>query len=188
MSVRKADALLRDLAALFIKYSLSEWHFVLEELRDGGKIQRDIAKAIEEIYDIKQRSLAKGRELDNKPVRRDKVNAAAKFINIANIDPNRAPIVLGLIEALQNRRLLPTAGGIRDIYSSLGGKGSVPEKRDAAIRFIVSFIAQLPTEQFERALKAVVEHKGSANENLRGDYSRWFDIIYGRSTGSDEQR
>lgn len=176
----KEDALLRDIARLFVKYGTDEWKPVIALLRTGGPAHTEIAIAIEELL---PRALRPPPRSTEKRPSRAKPEARGRRSSEPpippDIDPLRAEALELLYGALRARNALSSAAALRDAYVRSGGKEALPAKRDEAVRALVRHMAGLSQPAFETALQQI----GEQRSDLRGEYTRWFDLIYKRGGG-----
>lgn len=160
----KGDALIRDIAKLFTKYSLADWQFVLELLRRGGPEHIEISRAIEEITAKRGKSTPGG----------GKRHLKRLTSLLDGIDPSRAEFLRKVQQELRTKKTEWKLADIRDIYVKSGGKDQLPKKRDDAVRALVSHLARLPDEIFTSTVKTIPER----SSDLQSDYARWFEMIY----------
>jgi hypothetical protein len=166
----KTDALVKDLAALFIKYRLSDWQPIVDMLRSGSAQSHELANEVRRLCETAARSHAP------KSARRKGASAReADFLS--HVAPERRLILGELKGALTTKQLLPRAGDLRAIYLGAGGKMVLPPRREAAIRVFVAHISQLPDGKFTSVLNEIAGVRPPSASHL-DDYSRWFDMIY----------
>ena len=163
------EALIRDIARLFLKYGLEEWKAVILLLQRGGPDHALIAKAIVDLQ-----AKVTQRPTRAKPTRSDK---RAAF----ELPPDRAEVLGELAQAMEKRELLPSAASFREIFVRAGGKGILPKKRDAAIRMLVEHLAALPNDAYSLAMREIAVSKGVSGGDMRREYSRWFSLIYDKN-------
>ncbi len=172
----KTDALVRDIAKLIVNYSPTVWRPVLDDLARAGGAYRDVATHLDQLLvkvaDAAPRPRAVRKTAAKVPTAR-KANAGPAQMSL-EYSPGRQRTLLSLAAALTERRLLPTAGDIRQVYLESGGKGDLPKTRKSAIQHLLRHLDGIPEESFESIHAAVQQH---GSQDMIGDYQRWFQLI-----------
>lgn len=170
----RTQALVKDVAALFVKYSLADWSPLIEELEKGGRGK--IAEAVGELAatpraPARARPKAKpAKSVAKKPAKAVQPSAGTGF------SPARAQFLEPLLRALKTRVVAPTAHDMRELYLAIGIKDAYPKRREEAVEAVILRLDQLPEPQFRKILTDIV---GQDDEVARpaDDYARWFNLI-----------
>lgn len=167
----KSQALIKEIATLFVKYSLADWSPVIKELENGGRSK--IAEAVRDLASVytpprpkqnsRQKNLAK--KASNKPT-----------TTSINFSTERSKYLEPLLQAMKRRIVAPTTSDMRDLYFAIGIKDAFPKRREEAAEAIVLRLDKLPDAQFQKIL-AEVERQGDEVEQRADDYGRWFKLI-----------
>lgn len=176
--VRKTEALVRDLAKLFVRYDLADWKPILDELGPGGRAQSRIAAAIEGLSLIAEGGREKVPSRSNPKRKRVAVDRSL----LVKATPERRGALEDLAEGLLARKVLPRAPDVRAAYIAGGGKGPLPKDRPAAVGALLALLIEMSDGRFSEALEAIWRSSHLPETNLKHDYARWFSIIY-RATG-----
>jgi hypothetical protein len=171
---KSSDALIRDIAKLFVRYELSEWRPVLDSLRMGGEAQRQIADAIEAISAVRPPRKPKAA-----PRRSNKEALISGDDILASTPEPRRGALEDLVVALVKKRVLPRAVDLREAHLAVGGKGALPKERQQAVRALIAFLADLSDDRFSAALESIWHGTSIPKSDLQHDYRRWFSMIYG---------
>lgn len=165
MTVRsKSNALIRDIAQLFVRYSPKDWEVVLGALQRDNGVQLKIAEAI--------------RALQNSaPAKRKEETKTRRTRGMPEFKSLRATLLQGLDEGLKAKSILPRANQLKNVYLTLGGKANLPQERGAAIRFFLEFLNNLPDPDFEQAIAVLRSVHPADRSALAEEYSRWFNLI-----------
>lgn len=171
----KTDALIRDVAKLFVTYSPTVWRPVLDDLARAGGSYGAIAQRLEELL---AKSIAapkpRRRQAAKKPSSAGPRTAPSDQMAL-EFSPDRQATLSALATALSQRRLLPTAADIRHVYLESGGKGDLPKTRKAAIHHLLRHLNGIPGGSFGSVHDAVRQH--GSGQDAAGDYQRWFRLI-----------
>ncbi|WP_343864230.1 hypothetical protein [Caenispirillum bisanense] len=151
---------------MFVKYSLDDWRFVLDMLRQGGPEHAEFAVAIEQLAKQRPSKVRSERRPDDR---------AATFLS--EVEGSRGTVLRELYSNLKSKKLAPKLADLRDIYLRTGGKDKLPQRRDDAIYEVLLHMARLP----EDVLASSVQELCERDRDLKNEYSRWFDIIYSKS-------
>jgi len=173
----KYQALVQDIARLFVKYNLSDWRVVLDQLRSGGDDHIALAQAIENIY-LQEK---KGGGIKKPASRKSPGKTTSSYdqisnvnFNIDDIEPARVDVLRKLYAHFVERKSAHKVAELRGIYIASGGKGRFPIKRQDAIDVILRHVALLPEDEFRKYVSVLFE-KGSGTG---GEYAEWFSMIY----------
>lgn len=167
MSTR-TDALIKELAALLVKYRPADWEPIITELERGdrGRLARMVA------------------ELAATPAKtRTKVNRATKAKGTRTkagpqsfpLLPEREATLAPVVNALTTKRILPTIGDVRAAFSALGLKGSPPGRRAEMVNAIIAHLNSIEETRLPAAIEVVA--KEAAKSGRDNSYQRWFDLI-----------
>ena len=168
----KSRALIKDVAGLFVKYSLADWSPLIKELETGGR--SELAEAIRELAATPRKSPRPKPKLTRRPAKgvakKPATQAAIRFSD------ERAEFLTPFLRALKARVVAPTAHDLRELYLSIGIKEPYPKRRDEAAEAIVMRLDKLTHAQFRKTLEEVVgqDDEDQADAN---DYARWFELI-----------
>lgn len=169
---RRTDALIRDIAQLFVDYRYEAWQPILEELSRGGQAQVRLAKAIEEALDkVSATKATAGGRRKAKPTARP---SSPKSKAVPMFSSSRAETLTALQQALEERRIALTMSNLRQVYLASGGKDDLPKTRKAAVQSLLLHMDKLPDPTFEATIeKLTAGADGDASET----YARWFKLI-----------
>jgi hypothetical protein len=172
----KTDALIRDVAKLFVAYPMAVWRPLIDDLDKGGDVQARVGAAIVEILEKMPSPKPKRSTASS---RRRKEAVARKPTSIAAAEPSFVPEraeALGLLsDELANRRVLPRLPELRRLYLDVGGKLELPRDRKAACGVLLAHLSEVSDEAFSRALVTIRE--GTADAGAVDAYARWFRLI-----------
>lgn len=171
--VKKTDALVRDLAKLFTRYSLADWQPIIEGLRSSAATQEQIAAAIETLASSAKSSVS------TKSLRQAPRKLALDPHFLDHLPLQRRGALEDLGAALLTKRVLPRAPDLRATYVMVGGKGSLPKERERAIATLITLLAEVTEPRFSDALQLIWRESQLPETGLKHDYARWFNIIYG---------
>jgi hypothetical protein len=173
---RGTETLIRDLAALFVKYRPADWVPLVEELERGSPAQRKIAEAIDELAtrSAAARASSKGRSV--RPARKKKPQTASLSFS---------PDVLHLRTMLLDRKVAPGMGSIRNLARAVGLKEELPTGREAAVDRLLVALNDQPEKSSK--LREWVSLSRVGNVNHEENYMRWFSLILGEEPKSDNQ-
>lgn len=158
------QALIRDIARLFVKYDLKDWRVVIDALRKGGPEYNAIGEAIG--------ALATKPRASGKP---KKQPGAERFLTeLRETDPRKAEVLKGLYDRLTNKDVAPKLADLRELCLHLGVKDSLPKRREDAVLFVLRHFATLNDD----ALVSALEQIPPKDRNLQDEYNKWFKIIY----------
>lgn len=174
--VRKTDALVRDLAVLFVRYDLTAWQPIIDELHSGSSIQKRIAEAIEALAGA-------GHIKAPRQARKRITNFEPAFWQ--QIPTNRQGALEDLGVALLAKRVLSKAADLRAAYLLAGGKGILPKDREQAVKVLIAMLAELSDTRFSDTLQNIWRDSQVTEADLKQEYSRWFNIIYKSSRDSN---
>lgn len=160
----KSQALIRDIARLFIKYKLSDWRIVIDALRDGGSEYDAIADAIANLT-VKPRAYSK---------RKNRPGAAQFFNELKKTDAQKAEMLIGLYERFNNKTLAPQLADLREFCIDLGVKESTPKRREDLVLFVLRHLETLSDD----ALRSSLEMIPVRDRNYQDEYNKWFQMIY----------
>ncbi len=164
----KSDALLRDVAKLFVTYSRKDWEPLLAELGQGSALQKKLAGLIEELATAPpSKSAAKVK----------KTTRSTKPAPLKWRHPERGPQLLKLSEELRTRKLLPNANALREALIRVGAKMPANAARPAAITSLLLALDELPSEAFRTAAHSIELSGDKGSDSSKGEYQRWFSLI-----------
>ena len=177
----KTQALIRDLAALVVKYSLQDWAPVITELeRRGGSPA--LTKAVTDLV-----GSSKPRSIKKVPTRSIKTPRKALQKTPAPLGPlfafplseERRSILAPMMEAIRTRNLYPTAVTLKAAFYESGIKDSYPPRRELAAEMLVRHLDSLTPERFDTVLREIAPHKkvSAVVVGEGGAYERWFGLI-----------
>ena len=160
----RRQALVRDIARLFVKYDLADWRVIIDSLRNRGADYNAIAQAVEDLASKSENS----RRLKSQP-------SAERFLaDLSTADPKKAKLLKGLYERLMNKELAPRLADLRELCLRLGIKDKLPAKRDGAVMYVLRHLATLSEEALVSALKEMPVD----DRDLQDEYNKWFKMIY----------
>lgn len=171
---RKTDRLVKELALLFVKYPLSEWQPIMEELR-GTSRHSDIADGIERHL----LSVAQKKRKQKGTGRMSKNRAAPKVTEGVGRGPRE---LIAFQEALNSRRALPTPSDLRLAGELIGIKDDLPPDRRQSINRLMAHLSSLREEALMFALTRVAEAKGRTKQDQGAEYERWAALIMNRNS------
>lgn len=170
----RTQALVKELAALFVKYSLADWAPLTDPLSAAGR--DDLADAVRDLAST-PRAPARKAKVKARPGAKSKSNSAPKPGQTGIVvSEDRARYLTPLYRALKAREAAPSAADIRELYLSIGIKQPYPKRREDVVDAIVQELDRLPDAQFLKSLKRIAkddEHSAKSGD----DYGRWFNLI-----------
>lgn len=170
----KTQALVKELAALFVKYSLADWAPVADQLSAAGR--DDLAKAVRELAST-PKAPARKSKVKVRPGAKSKWTSGPKpALSGIVISDERARYLMPLHRALKAREAAPSAADIRDLYLFIGIKQPYPKRRDDVVDAIVQELDRLPDTQFLKSLREIVKDDEPLAKS-GDDYRRWFNLI-----------
>lgn len=163
----RVDALIRELAALFVKYRPSDWAPIIAELERGDRGR--LAKSVAE--------LAATPVLRAKPKRTMKAGGTRRTAPASSLTlrPERKDALEPLVDALMTKRILPSMSDVRSAFSALGLKGDPPKRRADGITAVISHLNSVAEERLPAAVEIVAREAAKAGRD--DSYQRWFDLI-----------
>lgn len=181
----KTEALVRDLASLFVKYRLSDWAPILDELEHRGgsdKLVDGIRRHAEDARSATAAPSGATRKLVGKTGRSGA--AKPKMAPQLELGPRftgpHAVTVEQLCQALVSKRSLSTLRSLKAVYATLGVKSVGGSRREALIANLTKHLDQLDSVSFEKALRNVAREEERNAPGSVADYDRWFQLITAR--------
>lgn len=169
----KTQALIKEVASLFAKYSLADWLPLIEELEKGERGQ--LAVTVRELASTPRVS-ARPKGKAKKPATKKAAKPVVRAPAATTFSAERTKFLEPLLRALKGRVVAPTAHDMRELYLAIGIKDAYPQRRDAAAEAITRQLDRMPDEQFRKILSDIVGPEDE--DDHRGDaYSRWFNLI-----------
>lgn len=177
----KSDALLRDLAALFVKYRLGDWAPLLGTLSDPQSAER-LAESIRQAAAVADETRATSQLAKRKSRGGKRVTSREKNEPPApRFSGPHADAIDRLRVELVERKLLANMVGLRNYWVALGIKADVPKRREAAIAALTEHLDGLDAPAFETALSRLVREQQCESPGDQLHFQRWFDLITNRS-------
>lgn len=164
----KTERLIKDLAILFVKYSVSDWKPILSVMSAGGA-HSALVRAIER--QLETTSKARVKRPKPKAQKRD-----ARQTEIVS-GPETSPQLRTFEEALIAKRALPTARDLRMGAELLGIKEDLPADRRRGITKIIAHLTPLGHEALTTALARVAEAHIGSQHDRGAEYARWAALI-----------
>lgn len=167
----KTQALVKEVAGLFVKYSLADWAPLIEELERGGRGPLSMA-----VRDLAATPRAPARAKSKTVRAKSKTVKFAPPAAAISFSAERTKFLEPLLRALKARVVAPTAHDMRELYLSIGIKAPYPKSRDAVAEAVAMRLDVMPEAQFRKVLTDIV---GMEEETDRrsDDYARWFNLI-----------
>lgn len=165
----KSDALLRDVAKLFVTYSPRDWEPLLAELNQGSELQKRVANLIAELANA---APTPRRSKPGKSKAAERQSAARMWAH-----PERAEALKSLEVGLRGGRLLPTFSAVKEALARTGLKSPVPRTRAAAIAMLLEGLDQMPGEKYLALADAIIKSDPVQSTDRKLDYQRWFALI-----------
>ena len=182
MPASKTDALLQDIARLFVVYPASVWKPVLQELQAGGPKQTELLRLVVVLIDQAESSRAskavRSSKRNVKPASRRQPSKPAREApgSSTTLFPEQRSEVLNEIGiALAERRVLKTPAEMREVYLKIGGKGDLPKSRKVASLMFLQQLSEASDTVFASTLRSLNE--GTADDTDKDVYARWFRLI-----------
>jgi len=182
MPASKTDALLQDIARLFVVYPASVWKPVMEELQAGGPKQIEVSQLIEVLIaqaashrPVKAKKPVKR---NTKPTPRKPISESARetlATSMTLFPEHRSEVLNEISIALAQRRVLKTPAEMRELYLKIGGKGELPKSRKVAGLVFLQQLSEAPDSVFESTLRSL--NDSSADDTDKDVYARWFRLI-----------
>jgi hypothetical protein len=171
----KTEALIRDVAALFVKYRLSDWTPLLDELeRRGGSAA--LAAAIRRHAGSAQPAAPAKRGAKGGAAKRRATRPKAPQLQPRFVGPH-AETVDRLREALVAKRSLPSVSSLRSVNAALGIKAAGSNRREVLIAILTDHLNKLDADAFEKALRTLAREEERDRPETVADYDRWFHLI-----------
>lgn len=168
----KTDRLARELASLFVKYSLADWRPLIDELRRSGSY-RPLADGIEQLTQVKVKQATKVRTRSKK--KGASIPSAGQYGPIAEeLQPLRA--------ALVSKRILHSPSELRMAAEAAGMKADLPSDRPEAIRRLLAHLESLSGPVRNSALSKMAEIGRQSKTDQGLEFERWAALIM-RSKG-----
>lgn len=182
MSGSKTDALLQDIARLFVVYPASVWKPIMEELQAGGPNQIEISRLITVLINQAEANRAskakRSSKRNGKPASRrssSKPAREAPSSSMTLFPEHRSEVLNEIGIALAERRVLKTPAEMREVYLKIGGKGDLPKSRKVASLVLLQQLSEAPDTVFASTLKSLNE--STADDTDKDVYARWFRLI-----------
>lgn len=182
---KRSEALLRDIAALFLKYGLQDWSVVVGELERGNR--QALADAIRDLSQSASADLAAGRAAARSKVRAKAKAAPRRQLKPATkpvaapppvaISEARAEVLEPVRVALRERAIFPTTNDLKTLYIAIGIKSAYPKRRDDAVEAIIHHLDRMGQDRYEQALQVLTSRGREGGAPGADDYARWFKII-----------
>jgi hypothetical protein len=173
----KTDRLVKDLAALFVKYSLSDWQPLLSEMRLTGEPNSQLVAAIEA-------HLARGMKA-KKPMRRvRRKTPASKGRSTKPVGKELDRSLEPLRTALLNREILATSQELKSAAASIGIKDPIPSERRDAVKAILEHLRALPEDAMRSSLSKLKSTAYSSKPDHSSEFERWVTLIMRPRNGS----
>lgn len=168
----KTQALVKEVAALFVKYSLADWAPLIEELENGGrgKIAQSIRTIIATPKAQTRTKPTAARSSAKRPAKKPSPATSVAF------SPERDKFLEPLLRALKGRVVAPSAHDMRELYLAIGIKDAYPKRREEAAEAIALRLDTLPDAQFKKILADLIG-QDDENDQQSDDYARWFNLI-----------
>jgi hypothetical protein len=189
MASSRTDALIRDIAQLFVKYPSAVWQSVVDQLARGGDTQNQITDAIRTLIAEAERVKNSAIKQPIRQKNRIKSRTGGKKANTLAVSAKSEPALIfsqqrsetlnALHEAIMERRLLPIPADLREVFLKSGGKGDLPKTRKAASLTLLSHLDTVSEDIFNLIL--IFLRDSGNNPDDTETYSRWFKLI--RITG-----
>ena len=160
------QALIRDLARLFVKYDLEDWQFILNTLREGGPELALLQDAVEDL-------VARGSR--PRPFKDSHESVRAVFSDLEKKDAEKADILKQLYDLMKKKDTAPRLADIRNFCVAAGIKASPPKRRDDAIVFLIKELARVEDKAF---LAHLLRQLPVRDRDLHDEYRGWFRMIY----------
>jgi len=170
----KSQALIRDIAQLFVTYSGKDWQPVLDQLSNGGEAQTKVAEAVESLIAAADAASRKAKSRP-KSVKRTGLTKTRKAAAVPR-RTNKSRLVDALEQAFRRREFPASAKDLREIYFKIGGKADLPKDRLGAMRELLDHLSNIPEDEFEAAMQVLNDQERETSD-LAEDYRRWFKLI-----------
>jgi hypothetical protein len=177
-----SQKLLKDVAALAVKYKPDQWEALAVWLDDPAR--RDVIRQmLREFAAISREAPRPARTRARTKTRRPKgtqqVAVRAEIEALRREQPERADLLEEVWIKLRDRELLPTITSIRSFASLLGTKKITATRRDRAIDELMRVLLELNEDALEQRMREVAVE----DRKLGEEYSDWVRLILGRSPG-----
>ncbi|UZK66285.1 hypothetical protein [Sphingomonas sp. M1-B02] len=189
----KTEALIREVAALFVKYRMTDWQPLIAELETRGGSPA-LANAIRLLAEkTPSPAPARGRAKAKSTAAKLSSKARAKKAAISKpaeleLEPRfggpHADTIGELRDALIAKRSFPAMSNLKAAGTALGLKGTGTSRRDVLVTMLTEHLDKLDEEAFERALRTLAREEQRSQTGSAPAYDRWFDLITaGRRSG-----
>jgi len=173
-----SQKLLKDIAAIAVRYKPAQWEALAEWLDDParrGLVQQMLREFAAISREAPKPSRAKART--SKSPRRSTVRG--KIEALRREEPDRADLLEEVWIKLRERELLPTVTAVRSFAGLLGTKKITATRRDKAIDELMCVLLELNEDALEQRMREVVVE----DRKLADEYSDWVRLILGRPPG-----
>lgn len=167
MSTR-TDALIKEIAALLVKYRPVDWAPIIAELERGDRGR--LAEAVAELAATPTKTRTKASRATKAKATRTKASAQPFTLR-----PEREATLAPIVDALTTKRILPGIGDVRAAVSALGLKGIPPGKRAEMVSAIIAHLNSIEEQRLPSAIEVIA--KEAAKSGRDNSYQRWFDLI-----------
>jgi hypothetical protein len=189
----KTEALIRDVAALFVKYRIADWQPLIAELEMRGGSPA-LANAIRLLAEkTPSPAPVRGRPKAKSTATKSSSKASATKAVVSKpaeleLEPRfsgpHADTIDELRDALIAKRSFPAMSNLKAASTALGLKGTGTSRRDVLVTMLTEHLDKLDEEAFERALRTLAREEERSQTGSVPTYDRWFDLITaGRRTG-----
>jgi hypothetical protein len=165
---KKTERLVKDVAALFAKYSVPDWQPILEELQRTGSYA-PLADAIRDHAELAARA--------PKPRRARVKSAKSRSTARRPAKVGVAPELEVFRDAMIARRILSGSAELRAAADAIGIKDDLPANRRQSVDLIVRHLASLPNDAQLSALRCLAASAGRVKTDQGAEYERWAALI-----------
>ncbi|KQW81999.1 hypothetical protein ASC65_12035 [Brevundimonas sp. Root1279] len=174
--------MVRDIAALFLKYNLQDWAAVIGEIERGNR--HALAGAIRDLSQTAAAELATGRAAV-----KAKARAKAKGRSKTTVKPvapthvadpigeARAAVLEPIRTALHERAIFPTTHDLKALYIAVGIKTPYPKRRDDAVDDVIHHLDRMSQDRYEQALQVLASRDNEGWKRTSDEYAQWYKII-----------
>lgn len=165
---------MKELAALFVKYSLADWAPLTDQLSAAGR--NDLADAVRELASTPRAPARKAKPKTRGGTQSKPASTLKPSPTSIALSESRARYLEPLHRALRTREAAPSAAAIRELYLSIGIKQPYPKRREDVADAIVQELDRLTDAQFFKSLKRIA-NDDALSAKSGDDYRRWFNLI-----------
>ncbi len=171
--------MLKDVAALAVKYKPAQWEVLAAWLDDPAR-REVVQQMLREFAEISREAPQPVRTKTRRTKGAQQVSSRVGIDALRQQQPERADLLEEVWIKLRDRELLPTITSIRSFASLIGTKKITATRRDRAIDELMRVLLELDEDALEQRMREVAVE----GRKLGEEYSDWVRLILGRAPGT----